>query len=66
MLDNTETFQNKSKLINRRMFILSAAKVIVFFAIVSIIIFNIVIYHQSKKKYSFHNYLNLIKRIKKY
>jgi len=35
MLGSTETFQNKSKLINRRMFILSAAKVIVFFAIVS-------------------------------
>ena len=35
MLDSTETFQNKSRLINRRMFILTAAKVVIFFAIIS-------------------------------
>ena len=35
MLNNLETFQNKSKLISRRMFILAAAKATVFVAIVS-------------------------------
>ena len=35
MILNTETYQNKSKLINRRMFILSAIKITVFFAIIS-------------------------------
>ena len=35
MLGGSETFQNKSRLINRRMFILVAAKVTIFFAIIS-------------------------------
>jgi hypothetical protein len=41
-------------------------KLIIFSAIVAIIIFNIAIYYQSKKIYSFHNCLNFIKHIKKY
>jgi len=35
MFNNTETFQNKAKLITRRMFILSSIKVAVFFGIIS-------------------------------
>jgi len=35
MLDSSETFQNKSRIITRRMFILSAAKIAVFIAIIS-------------------------------
>ena len=35
MFDNTETFQNKAKLITRRMFILSSIKVAVFLGIIS-------------------------------
>ena len=35
MLGSSETFQNKSRIITRRMFILSAAKIAVFIAIIS-------------------------------
>ena len=35
MFDSSETFQNKSRIITRRMFILSAAKIAVFVAIIS-------------------------------
>ena len=35
MFDQSETFQNKSRLITRRMFILSAAKIAVFCGIIS-------------------------------
>ena len=35
MFGSSETFQNKSKIITRRMFILSAAKIAVFVAIIS-------------------------------
>ena len=45
---------------------LSVKMPIIFVAIIIIIIFNIVIYYQSKQIYNFHNCLNLIKRIKKY
>ena len=34
MLNNSETFQNKSRLISRRMFILSGAKVVIFVSII--------------------------------
>ena len=45
---------------------ISVKKLIIFSAIITIIILNIVIYYQSKKIYNFHNCLNLIKHIKKY
>ena len=35
MFDSSETFQNKSRIITRRMFVLSAAKIAVFIAIIS-------------------------------
>ena len=34
MLNNSETFQNKSRLISRRMFILSGAKIVIFVSII--------------------------------
>ena len=45
---------------------ISVKKLIIFSAIITIIILNIVIYYQSKKIYNFHNCLNLIKHVKKY
>ena len=35
MFDSSETFQNKSRIITRRMFVLSAVKIAVFIAIIS-------------------------------